>query len=102
MARRGNEGDSLTVQIQKHKMLIGGDWIDSSGGAVTSILDPSINEVVAEVPKANKQDAEAAIDSAKTALGSQGWADIDPSKRGHLLTKLTGLVRENSDQLARL
>ncbi len=93
--------DSLTVQIQKHKMLIGGDWIDSSSGAVTSILDPSTNEVVAEVPRATRQDAKAAIDNAKAALSSKDWADIDPSKRGRLLTKLTGLVRENSDQLAR-
>src|SRR4029077_14719994 len=83
-------------------MLIGGDWKDSSNGAVSSVLDPSNNEVIAEVPRATKQDAKAAVESARTALDSAGWVDIDPSKRGRLLTQLTGLVRENSDQLARL
>src|SRR2546428_10963996 len=83
-------------------MLIGGEWKDSSNGAVSSILDPSNNEVVAEVPQATKQDAKAAVEIARTALESAGWVDIDPSKRGRLLTKLTGLVRENSEQLARL
>jgi len=83
-------------------MIIGGDWKDSSNGAVSSILDPSNNEVVAEVPRATKQDAKAAVESARTALESTGWADIDPSKRGRLLSKLTSLVRENSEQLARL
>src|SRR2546430_5808889 len=83
-------------------MLIGGEWKDSANGAVSSVLDPSNNEVVAEVPRATKQDAKAAIESAKTALQSAGWVDIDPSKRGRLLIKLTTLVRENSDQLARL
>src|SRR2546422_8065553 len=83
-------------------MLIGGEWKDSANGAVSSVLDPSNNEVVAEVPRATKQDAKAAIESAKTALQSAGWVDIDPSKRGRLLTKLTTLVRENSEQLARL
>jgi acyl-CoA reductase-like NAD-dependent aldehyde dehydrogenase len=92
----------LTVQIQKYKMLIGGEWKDSSSSAVSSILDPSNNEVVAEVPRATKQDAKYAIENARTALESSGWVDIDPSKRGRLLTKLTSLVRENSDQLARL
>src|SRR6266487_4986996 len=83
-------------------MLIGGEWKDSSNGAVSSVLDPSNNEVVAEVPRATKQDAKAAIESAKIAIESAGWVDIDPSKRGRLLTKLTTLVRENSEQLARL
>src|SRR5438046_5932419 len=83
-------------------MLIGGEWKDSANGAVSSVLDPSNNEVVAEVPRAKKQDAKTAIESAKTALQSAGWVDIDPSKRGRLLTKLTTLVRENSEQLARL
>src|SRR5205809_7834965 len=83
-------------------MLIGGEWKDSSNGAVSSVLDPSNNEVVAEVPRATRQDAKAAIESAKIALESAGWVDIDPSKRGRLLTKLTTLVRENSEQLARL
>ncbi len=92
----------MTVQIQKYKMLIGGEWKDSSSSAVSSILDPSNNEVVAEVPRATKQDAKYAIENARTALESSGWVDIDPSKRGRLLTKLTSLVRENSDQLARL
>jgi len=92
----------LTVQIQKYKMLIGGEWKDSSNGTVSSVLDPSNNEVVAEVPRATKQDAKAAVEIARTALESAGWVDIDPSKRGRLLTKLTGLVRENSEQLARL
>jgi aldehyde dehydrogenase (NAD+) len=83
-------------------MLIGGEWKDSSNGAVSSVLDPSNQEVVAEVPRASKQDAKAAVESARAALDSAGWVDIDPSKRGRLLIKLTSLIRENSDQLARL
>jgi acyl-CoA reductase-like NAD-dependent aldehyde dehydrogenase len=97
-----SEKRTLTVQIQKYKMLIGGEWKDSSNGAVSSVLDPSNQEVVAEVPRASKQDAKAAIESARGALDSAGWVDIDPSKRGRLLIKLTSLIRENSDQLARL
>src|SRR5947208_14689946 len=83
-------------------MLIGGEWKDSANGAVSSVLDPSNNDVIAEVPRATKQDAKTAIDSAKIALESAGWVDIDPSQRGRLLTKPTALVREDSDQLARL
>ncbi len=92
----------MTVQLQRFKMLVGGEWKDSSNGLASSILDPSNNQVIAEVPRATKQDARAAVDAAKTAFHSPEWRDMDSAKRGRILTKLTGLVRENSDELARL
>src|SRR5712664_130027 len=92
----------MTVQLQKMKMLIAGEWKDSNTGARSSILDPSSGETIAEVPKASKQDAKAAVDSAREAFRSPEWRDMDSGKRGRILTKLAGLVRENSDELARL
>jgi aldehyde dehydrogenase (NAD+) len=92
----------MTVQLQKFKMLVGGEWKDSSNGLATPVLDPSNNQVIAEVPRGTKQDARAAVDAAKTAFHSPEWRDMDSAKRGRILTKLTGLVRENSDELARL
>src|SRR3989442_4142447 len=65
-------------------------------------MNPTNTKVVDELPQATKQDAKAAVQIASTALESAGWVDIDPSRRGRLLTKLKGLVRENSEQLARL
>jgi len=92
----------MTVQLQRFKMLVGGEWKESSNGLASSILDPSNNQVIAEAPRATKQDARAAVDAAKTAFHSPEWRDMDSAKRGRILTKLTGLVRENSDELARL
>lgn len=92
----------MTIQLQKFKMLVAGEWKDSSNGLASTIIDPSNGQVIAEVPKATKQDARAAVDAAKIALHSPEWRDMDSAKRGRILTKLTGLVRENSDELARL
>src|SRR5881409_2027979 len=92
----------MTVQLQRFKMLVGGEWKESSNGLASSILDPSNNQVIAEVPRATKQDARAAVDAAKTALASPEWRDIDSAKRGRILTKLSTLVRENMDEMARL
>ncbi len=92
----------MTVQILKMKMLIGGEWRDSSNGSVSSVLDPSSNQVVAEVPRGSKQDAKSAVEAATAGLFSPEWRDMDASKRGRILTKLTGLVRESSDELSRL
>src|SRR5207245_10042645 len=92
----------MTVQLQKMKMLVAGEWKDSATGARSSILDPSSGEIIAEVPRASKQDAKAAVDAARVAFASPEWRDMDSGKRGRILTKLAGLVRENSDELARL
>ncbi len=92
----------MTVQIQKLKMLISGEWQESRNRASTSILDPSNHQVIAEVPRASREDANAAVDAARVALESPEWRDMDPSKRGRILVKLTGLIRENSEELARL
>ncbi len=92
----------MTVQIQKFKMLIGGDWKDSTDAAHSSVLDPSNNQVIAEVPRGTREDARAAVDAAKDALRLSEWREMDSSKRGRILTKLSGLLRESSDELAKL
>src|SRR6266571_6598316 len=92
----------MTVQIQKLKMLVAGDWRDGSGGAVSSIVDPSTNQVIGEVPRGSREDAGAAVDAAKSALWSPEWREMDSAKRGRIMVKLTGLIRENSEELAKL
>src|SRR3989454_526011 len=83
-------------------MLINGEWLESSTGATTSIVDPSNNEPVADVPRGSKQEARAAVEAAHEALASPEWRDMDSAKRGRILTKLSTLVRENMDEMARL
>ena len=92
----------MTIQVQKFKMLVGGEWKESGNGLSSSILDPSNNQVIAEVPRATKQDAKQSVEVAQSAFHSSEWRDIDSAKRGRILMKLSGLVRENSDELARL
>src|SRR5207253_5138222 len=92
----------MTVQLQKMKMLVGGDWKDSASGARSSVIAPSSGEIIAEVPRASNQHAKGAVDAARAAFESPEWRDMDSGKRGRILTKLAGLVRENSDELAKL
>src|SRR2546422_11612582 len=92
----------MTVQLQKMKMLVAGDWKDSSSGARSSVIDPSSGEIIAEVPRASKQDARGAVDAASAAFESSEWRDMDSGKRGRVLTKLAGVVWGNSDELGRV
>src|SRR5438046_10208760 len=92
----------MTVQLQKMKMLVGGDWKDSSTGVRSSVIDPSSGEIIAEVPRASKQDAKGAVDAARTAFESPEWRDMASATRGRILTTLARLVRDKSDKLEKL
>src|SRR2546429_1394850 len=92
----------MTVQLQKMKMLVAGDWKDSSTGARSSVIDPSSGEIIAEVPRASKQDARGAVDAASAAFESSEWRGMGSGERGRTLTKLAGVVRGNSHELVGL
>src|SRR6058998_907430 len=92
----------MTVQLQNYKMFLAGDWHDSSTGARSSIIDPSSNQTIGQVSKGSRADAQAAVEAARAAMDSPEWRDMDAAKRGRILVKLTGLIRENSDELAKL
>src|SRR5881409_3078842 len=92
----------MTVQLQNYKMFLAGDWHDSSTGAKSSIIDPSSNQTIGQVSKGSRADAQAAVEAARAAMDSPEWRDMDAAKRGRILVKLTGLIRENSDELAKL
>src|SRR6266852_9047739 len=92
----------MTVQLQNYKMFLAGDWHDSSTGAKSSIIDPSSNQAIGQVSKGSRADAQAAVEAARTAMDSPEWRDMDAAKRGRILVKLTGMIRENSEELAKL
>src|SRR2546426_7212136 len=88
----------MTVQLQKMKMLVAGEWKDSATGARSSILDPSSGEIIAEVPRATKQDAKAAVDAARDAFGSPEWRGIGSRERGGVFSKASGVGRVESGE----
>ena len=48
-------------------MYIGGEWIDSASGETFDRISPVTGEVLARLPRANREDAQAAIDAANRA-----------------------------------
>ncbi|MEE9593237.1 MAG: aldehyde dehydrogenase family protein, partial [Thermoplasmata archaeon] len=86
----------------EHRMLIGGNWVESTSGATQGILDPSDETSLAVVPRATKEDARAAIDAAREAFDHGPWPGTAPAKRGRVLTRLAELMQAETDRLAEL
>jgi acyl-CoA reductase-like NAD-dependent aldehyde dehydrogenase len=68
--------------------------------STVQVLEPATEEVMAELPKATTEDADAAIARAKAAFPA--WRAVSPGDRAQLLRRLAAAVRERAGELARL
>src|SRR5271155_21956 len=82
------------------KILINGNWVDSSTGETIPVLNPATLEVLAYCPKGNRDDAREAIDSAVSARSiAEEMTAYDRSK---ILLKVANLLEQNASTMALL
>ncbi|MBF4462852.1 MULTISPECIES: NAD-dependent succinate-semialdehyde dehydrogenase [unclassified Rathayibacter] len=82
------------------KLLIGGAWVDASGGRVLDVEDPSTEKVLASVADATPDDGLRALDAAVAA--GEEWAATPPRARGEILRRAFDLLQERKDDFALL
>lgn len=82
-------------------LFIGGEWVAPRSGRLIQSIDPSTEEVWAEVAEGDAEDIDLAVQAARTALRGP-WAKFSPSKRGELIAKLAALVRRDARRLAEI
>lgn len=86
--------------MNQYRMLIDGQWIDSTSKETIAIENPANEEVIAIVQAGNEEDARIALQAAQKA--QPAWAALPAVERGQLLMRLTERMAENRDLLARL
>ena len=86
--------------LLKQASLINGEWRTSSDNSTVKVLNPSTNDVVAEVTRLTKADVEQAISVAEQAL--IGWRKKTAKERSTLLRRWFDLIIENTEDLATL
>lgn len=66
----------------------------------TQVLEPATEEVLAEVPRAGVEEADAAVARAKEAFPE--WRAVAPADRARILRALSSAIEEAGEDLARL
>jgi len=84
------------------KMLIDGQWRDSSSGKTFATINPATEEVIAEVAEGDAADIDLAVKAARKAFDSGSWRKTDARDRGILINRLADLIEKNIDELAGL
>jgi len=79
------------------KLFINGEWKDSSTGSNFPVLDPSTNEEIVQVAKANESDYENAIEDAYSQF--QKFRNTNGRERSNLLMNLYFAMISNKEDL---
>ena len=67
---------------------------------VLKVVEPATEDVMAELPQAGTDDADAAVARAKAAFPA--WRAVTPADRAELLRRLSVAVRDHAEELAHL
>ncbi|MCJ1701137.1 NAD-dependent succinate-semialdehyde dehydrogenase [Rathayibacter festucae] len=82
------------------QLLIGGAWVDGSGGGTIDVEDPATGEVIRTIADATPEDGLRALDAAVEA--GPAWAATAPRKRAEILRRAFDLLQERKDDFALL
>ena len=88
------------VAAAPKQLLIGGEWVDATGGATFAVEDPATGATIAEVADATPEDSMRALDAAVAAQA--GWAATPPNERSEILYRAFTMLGERSEDLALL
>jgi aldehyde dehydrogenase (NAD+) len=83
-----------------NRLFIGGEWTAPHSGTVIHSIDPSTEDVWADVAAADAVDVDRAVDAARAAVSGRWGRATTPSARGALLSRLADLVRRDARALA--
>jgi betaine-aldehyde dehydrogenase len=86
--------------MKKYQLYIDGKWQDSSSNEFYDVINPATEEVIAKVPKGNKQDVDKAINAARSAF--EEWKNTTPASRSLLLFRLADILEKNLREFAKL
>jgi succinate-semialdehyde dehydrogenase / glutarate-semialdehyde dehydrogenase len=88
---------ATTVTRRDERLLIGGEWVDATGGGRFDVTNPATGEIVGSTPDATADDVRAAINAASDAL--EGWRSATALTRARLLRRSADVIRERAAEI---
>lgn len=89
------------TDIRSYKMLIDGEWVAASDGAMFDSVNPSTGQIWSRVPEATEADVDRAVRAADRAFTKGPWSKMTPTERGKCLRRLAELLADKSEELGR-
>ena len=87
-----------TVDLEQQRLLIGGEWVEATGGSTFERSDPLTGDAVTVAAAAGREDAKRAVEAARDAFG--GWSATSAGERRKLLNRAADLLMERAPDVA--
>src|SRR6516225_11408732 len=88
------------VKVSATKLLINGQWVNSTSGKTFPTINPATGEVIAQVAEADAPDVDKAVAAARSAFDQGPWRKkLTASARGVLMNRLADLIEKNKEEL---
>ncbi|HKY04332.1 MAG TPA: aldehyde dehydrogenase family protein [Blastocatellia bacterium] len=89
--------EKLEVKVYD-KLYIDGRWVEPQGRGFLEVTNSTTEEVMARIPEATAEDANAAVAAARSAFDS--WAATDPAERAGYLQRIAERLGARRDEIA--
>ena len=86
--------------MEKYKLYINGEWVESSSGEYYDDMNPYTGEVFAQVANATEEDVKKAIDAAQAAFPI--WREVPPSEKRRLLIRCAEILERRLDEITEI
>jgi aldehyde dehydrogenase (NAD+) len=88
------------VRLQdRYGLFIGGEFVEPKSGRYLATIDPSTEDVLAEVPEAGPEDVDLAVTAARDAFRSR-WRDLPGAERAKYLYRIARALQERAREFA--
>ena len=84
------------------KLFIDGAWVDAKSGEAFPTFAPSTGEKIADVAKAGREDAQAAIHAARNAADNGPWPKMSGKERAEKLRKVAEIITARSAEISEI
>lgn len=81
-----------------YQLYIDGQWQESDGDGVLTVLNPATEEVIGTVPEATVGDVDRAIAAARRAFDEGPWPTLDVRERSRLMLRMAEAMERRSDE----
>lgn len=79
---------------------LGGEWTTFAGAPRSPVFNPSLGEIIGELPLGGAAEVDAAVRAAHAAFPA--WADTPVVERARVMFKYRALIEQHFDEIARL
>ncbi len=87
----------MSEVLDRTKIYIGGQWVDSDGDGSIEVVDPTTEQVIAKVAEGVVSDVDRAVAAAREAFPA--WSALSGAERAAYLEKVSSLANSRVEEL---